>query len=153
MLSAGRNLSDPWPVRLLCCFYFTITHIYIAFSDEESLCSRLNQIIVSPLHTNLQVVNFWTICVWMSDQVKLVHVSGINCHMSASSTNGWTFVCFTIQHCVEDSSTVSLFLLLYYFGYLTWRADSFEKTLMLGKIEGRRRRGWWRMRWLDGITS
>ena len=34
-----------------------------------------------------------------------------------------------------------------------WRADSFEKTLMLGKIEGRRRRGWQRMRWLDGVTD
>ena len=39
------------------------------------------------------------------------------------------------------------------FGHLMWRADSFEKTLMLGKIEGRRRRGWWRMRWLDGTTD
>ena len=39
------------------------------------------------------------------------------------------------------------------FGHLMWRADSFEKTLMLGKIEGRRRRGWERMRWLDGITD
>ena len=44
-------------------------------------------------------------------------------------------------------------LKLQYFGHLKWRADSFEKTLMLGKIEGRRRRGWWRMRWLDGITD
>ena len=43
-------------------------------------------------------------------------------------------------------------LKLQYFGHLTWRADSFEKTLMLGKIEGRRRRGRQRMRWLDGIT-
>ena len=42
---------------------------------------------------------------------------------------------------------------LQYFGHLMWRADSFEKTLMLGKIEGRRRRGWQRMRWLDGITD
>ena len=40
-----------------------------------------------------------------------------------------------------------------YFGHLMQRADSFEKTLMLGKIEGRRRRGWQRMRWLDGITD
>ena len=40
-----------------------------------------------------------------------------------------------------------------YFGYLMRRADSFEKTLMLGKIEGRRRRGQQRMRWLDGITD
>ena len=39
------------------------------------------------------------------------------------------------------------------FGHLMWRPDSFEKTLMLGKIEGRRRRGWQRMRWLDGITD
>ena len=43
-------------------------------------------------------------------------------------------------------------LKLQYFGHLMRRADSFEKTLMLGKIEGRRRRGWQRMRWLDGIT-
>ena len=42
-------------------------------------------------------------------------------------------------------------LQLQYSGHLMWRADSFEKTLRLGKIEGRRRRGWQRMRWLDGI--
>ena len=41
-------------------------------------------------------------------------------------------------------------LKLQYFGHLMWRADSFEKTLMLGKTEGGRRRGWQRMRWLDG---
>ena len=40
-----------------------------------------------------------------------------------------------------------------HFGQLMWRADSLEKTLMLGKIEGRRRRGWQRMKWLDGITG
>ena len=39
------------------------------------------------------------------------------------------------------------------FGHLLWRADSFEKTMMLWKIEGRRRRGWQRMRWLDGILD
>ena len=44
-------------------------------------------------------------------------------------------------------------LKLWYLGHPTWRADSLEKTLMLGKIEGRRRRGWRRMRWLDGITD
>ena len=44
-------------------------------------------------------------------------------------------------------------LKLQYFGCLMQRGDSFEKTLMLGKIEGRRRRGWQRMRWLDGITG
>ena len=44
-------------------------------------------------------------------------------------------------------------LKLQYFGHLMQRADSFERALMLGKIEGRRRRGWKRMRWLDGITD
>ena len=44
-------------------------------------------------------------------------------------------------------------LKLQYFGHLMWRTDSFEKTLMLGKIEGRRSRGRQRMRWLDGITD
>ena len=44
-------------------------------------------------------------------------------------------------------------LIFQHFGHLMWRTDSLEKTLMLGKIEGRRRRGWQRMRWLDGITD
>ena len=44
-------------------------------------------------------------------------------------------------------------LKLQYFGHLMWRTDLFEKTLMLGKIEGRKGRGWQRMRWLDGITD
>ena len=44
-------------------------------------------------------------------------------------------------------------LKLQYFGQLMRRADSFEETLMLGKTEGRRRRGWQRLKWLDGITD
>ena len=44
-------------------------------------------------------------------------------------------------------------LKLQYFGHLMWSTDSLEKTLMLGRIEGRRKRGWQRMRWLDGITD
>ena len=51
-----------------------------------------------------------------------------------------------------SSEGLMLKLKLQYFGHLMWRADSFEKTLMLGKIEGRRRRQQ-RMRWLDGITD
>ena len=47
----------------------------------------------------------------------------------------------------------NMLLKLQYFGHLTWRTDLFEKTLMLGKIEGGRRRGRQRMRWLDGITD
>ena len=48
---------------------------------------------------------------------------------------------------------LTLKLKLQYFGHLMRRADSLEKTLMLGKIEGRRRRGWQSVRWLDGITD
>ena len=68
--------------------------------------------------------------------------------------------CKEIQpvHLKEISSCCSLEglmlkLKLQYFGYLMWRVDSFEKTLMLGKIGGRRRRGQQRIRWLDGITD
>ena len=52
-----------------------------------------------------------------------------------------------------EYSLEGLMLKLQYFGHLMQRADSLEKTLMLGKIEGRRRRGPQRMRWLDGITD
>ena len=63
------------------------------------------------------------------------------------------------QFCLKEISPgcslegLILKLKLQYFGHLIQRADSFEKTLMLGKIESRRRRGWQRMRWLDGITD
>ena len=54
----------------------------------------------------------------------------------------------------EISSEYSLLKLkIQYFGHLMWRSDSLEKTLMLGKIEGKRGRGWQKMRWLDGITD
>ena len=52
-----------------------------------------------------------------------------------------------------EHSLEGLMLKLQYFGHLMQRSDSLEKTLMLGKIEGRRRRGRQRMRWLDGITD
>ena len=56
----------------------------------------------------------------------------------------------TSEHSLEERL---LKLKLQNFGHLTWRANSLEKTLMLGKIEGRRKRGWQRIRWLDGITD
>ena len=56
-------------------------------------------------------------------------------------------------HCDISMQKYLLKLRHQYFGHLMQRADSFEKTLMLGKIEGRRRRGRQRMRWLDGITD
>ena len=59
----------------------------------------------------------------------------------------------TLKEISPGCSLEGLMLKLQYFGHLMWRADSLEKTLMLGKIEGRRRRGRQRMRWLDGITD
>ena len=53
----------------------------------------------------------------------------------------------------SEYSLEGLMLKLQYFGHLMWRTDSLEKTLMLGKIEGRKRRGQQRMRWFDGITN
>ena len=53
----------------------------------------------------------------------------------------------------HSSGGLMLKLRLWYFGYLVWRTDSLEKTLMLGKTEGMRRRGWQKMRWLDGIIN
>ena len=59
-----------------------------------------------------------------------------------------------MTECPECSlEGMMLKLKLQYFGQLMWRVDSLEKTLMLGGIRGRRRRGWQRMRWLDGITD
>ena len=56
----------------------------------------------------------------------------------------------SLEHSLEG---LLLKLKLQYFGQLMWRTDSFEKTLMLVKTEGSRRRGWQRMRWLNGITN
>ena len=70
----------------------------------------------------------------------------------------WTARRSNLSNLKESSPEYSLEelmieLKLQYFGHLTWRSDSFEKILKLGKIEGRRRRGQQRMRWLDGITN
>ena len=57
------------------------------------------------------------------------------------------------QYLQTEYSLEGLMLKLWYFGHLMQRANSLEKTLMLGKIEGKRRRGWQKMRWWDGITN
>ena len=61
--------------------------------------------------------------------------------------------CKEIKSVISEYSLEGLMLKLQYFGHLMRRASSLEKPLMLGKIEGRRRRGRQRMRWLDGITD
>ena len=82
----------------------------------------------------------------------------LNCGVGEDSRVSWTAVISNQSILKEISPEYSLKglmlkLKLQYFGYLMWRTNSLEKTLILGKTEGRRRRGWQRMRWLDGITD
>ena len=69
---------------------------------------------------------------------------------TARRSNQWMLKEISPEYSLEG---LMLKLKLQYFGHLMQRTGSLEKTLMLGKIEGRRRRGWQRMRWLDGITD
>ena len=77
-----------------------------------------------------------------------IFVTPLNC-----STPGFSALHHLCNRVFVILDGLMLKLKLQYFGYLMRRAESFEKTVMLGKIEGRRRRGWQRMRWLDGITD
>ena len=81
----------------------------------------------------------------------------IHYKLKKKNKNHVAFICpqKTVQEISPEYSLEGLMLKLklQYFGHLMQRADSLEKTLMLGKIEGRRRRGRQRMRWLDGITK
>ena len=88
----------------------------------------------------LKIWCFWTVVLEKTlespldcKEIQPVHPKG---------NQSWTFI-----------EGLILKLKLQYFGHLMWRTDSLENTLMLGKIEGRRRKGWQRMRWLDGITD
>ena len=82
----------------------------------------------------------------------------LNCGAGEDSWVPWTARKFNQSILKEINPGISLEglmlkLKLQYFGHLMWRVDSLEKTLMLRGIRGRRRRGWQRMRWLDGITD
>ena len=86
-------------------------------------------------------------------------------HKESWMTKSWCFWSVVLKKTFEgplvlmlkeinpEYSLEALRLKLQYFGHLMWRADSLEKNLILGKIEGSRRRGWQRMRWLDRITD
>ena len=84
-------------------------------------------------------------CFWTMELEKALE-SPLDCKeiqpVHRKGNQSWVFIGRTM-----------LKLKLQYFGHLEWRLDSLEKTPMLGKIEGGRRRGWQRMRWLDGITD
>ena len=99
--------------------------------------------------------------VWVSCHVKTSQIGGgwlLSCSLLYLSNRQhfWEKALVSIAILKEISPEYSLeglMLKLQYFGHLMQRNDSFEKTLMLGKIEGRRRRGQQRKRWLDGITN
>ena len=100
----------------------------------------------------------WNLCLVLKTTYTIML-----CWSILSSLRNWPYICqnnilkisgIEIKYSPEYSlEGLMLKLKLQYFGHLMQRADSFEKTLMLGKTEGRRRRGRQRMRWLDGITD
>ena len=91
---------------------------------------------------------FWQQRLWWD--CKLVQLPWTRVPWTARRSNQFILKEISPEYSLEG---LMLKLKLQYFGHLMQRADSFEKTLMLEKIEGRRRRGRQRMRWLDGITS
>ena len=82
-------------------------------------------------------------CFWLWYQRRLLRVP-----WTARRSNQ-----LILKEFIPECSLEELILKLQYFDHLMWRTDSLEKTLMLRNIEGRRRRGWQRMRWLDDITD
>ena len=91
----------------------------------------------------------------LSGMMSIFHILiwNINIHIGDSYMS--VYVCQNFSVYILNTWAHYLSKLYVYrnFGYLMWRTDSMEKTLMLGKIEGRRRREWQRMRWLDSITD
>ena len=100
--------------------------------------------IKKPEHRKLMLLNCWSWC-WSWCWRRLLRVSWTTRRSNQSILKG-----ISPKHSFKG---LMLKLKFQYFGHLIRRADSFEKTVMLGKIEGRRRRGRQRMRWLDGITD
>ena len=99
---------------------------------------------------------------WPRDQIHVSYISCIARWVLYHEYQLGSPICFCLKiqpvHSEGDQSWVFFWrndakLKLQYFGHLMWRVDSLETTLMLGGIGGRRRRGWQRMRWLDGITD
>ena len=165
-----------WPHWLCLCIYMPVSHNELwAFGRL-----RLYRVLFLCLFPNLarglrhnlssSILSAWDNIHWENTMV-LSHV-GAGCE--SWTIKGWVLKnwCFrTVENTLEspldskESQSVNakgnqpwifigrLMLKLQYFGHLIWRADALEKTLMLGKIEGRRRRGQQRIRWLDVITN
>ena len=96
---------------------------------------------------------------WTIKKAECQRIDALNCGAGEDSWESLGLQGDTNQSILKEISPeyslerLMLKLKLQYFGHLIWRTDSLEKTLMLGKIEGGRTRGWQRMRWLGGITD
>ena len=101
-----------------------------------------------PEKSKLYVINLvWSLCICLKNNNNVLY---IDFYSDYKWSNQSILKEINPEYSLEG---LMLKLKLQYFGHLLWSADSLEKTLMLEKIEGRRRRGWQRMRWLDGITD
>ena len=94
------------------------------------------------------MVNLYYIS-WRGQQNTLKPFLSFSLYNLKCDRGNWSSFIYLVQ----PLTGLMLKLKLQYSGHLMWRTNSFEKTLMLGKTEGGRRRGWEKMRWLDGITS
>ena len=123
----SRDITLPTKVHLVKAMLFPSGHVWMWELDCEESWAPKN----------------WSFELWCWR--RLLRVPWIAMRSNQSILKEISPVCSFVG--------LMLKLKLQYFGHLMWRVDSFEKTLMLGKIEGGRRRGWQRMRWLDGITD
>ena len=125
---------------------FTQTHVHWV-SDAIQPSHSLS----SPSPPALNLSQHQGLCKWVSSSHQVAEV--VEFQLQHQSFQ-WIFrTDFLYDGLVKTFAFPNGTPLQYLRGHLMWRADSFAKTLMLGKIEGRRRRGWQRMRWLDGITD
>ena len=124
------------------------TELNVKETGEESQYAMRN-----PLQWLVRISDF--ILVWPCIQSGLI--SNVSDPVGAGSKCSWVRLSLSFFLFLDDLPCINtlkgLMLKFQYFGHLMWTADSLEKTLMLGKVEGRRRRGQQRRWWLDGITD
>ena len=108
------------------------------FLDSIKITNLINQWIKNAEHQRFDAFELWCCR-------KLLRVT-----WTARSSNSQSLKEINSEYSLEG---LMLQLKLQYFGHQMLRTGSLEKTMMLGKVEGRRRRGWWKMRWLDGVAD
>ena len=123
----SRDITLPTKVRLVKAMVFpVVTYGYEIWTIKKAECQRIDAFELWCWKRHLRVP--WT----------------------ARKSNQFILKEISPEYSLEE---LMLKLKFQYLGHLMWRTDSLEKTLMLGKIEGGRRRGWQKMRWLDSITN